>query len=172
MRILITGGSGRVGGHVARQLAENHQVTATGRSLKPQNSDQATWRQADLADPEPWPSLLGGVDAAFLFPAFGHTQHFIDAAAQAGLRKLSATPEAFRHGVSAADIAVSKPALRTVPTSGAPPACETTVRSPPSMRTRGYGPIRFFTRKALLSVQSTGPWTSPIVASQKPSVLI
>jgi hypothetical protein len=56
-----------------------------------------------------------------------------------------------------ADIAVSKPALRTVSTSSTPPACETTVRPPPSMRTRGYDPIRFFTGRVLLSVQPTGP---------------
>lgn len=57
----------------------------------------------------------------------------------------SCTARAFRHGARDADIAVSRPALRTVSTSSTPPACETTARPPPSMRTRGYDPIRFFT---------------------------
>ncbi|MGY3677790.1 hypothetical protein ACVWXU_001413 [Streptomyces sp. TE33382] len=47
------------------------------------------------------------------------------------------TARAFRHGVSAPDIAVSNPALRTVSTSSTPPACETTARPPPSVRTHG-----------------------------------
>lgn len=69
----------------------------------------------------------------------------------------SCTARAFRHGVSAADIAPSRPALRTVSTSSTPPACETTARPPPSMRTRGYNPIRLLTWRVLLSVQPTGP---------------
>ncbi|WP_137826856.1 NAD(P)H-binding protein [Brevibacterium sp. 2SA] len=88
MKILITGASGRVGGHVTRFLADSHEVTATTRSYPPRGAHQVAWRKADLADPEPWTALLNDVDAAFLFPAFGHTQHFIDAATRVGLPKL------------------------------------------------------------------------------------
>ncbi len=49
----------------------------------------------------------------------------------------SCTARGFRHGVSAADIAVPRPTLRTVSTSRTPPACETTARPPPSTRTHG-----------------------------------
>lgn len=92
MRILITGASGRVGRHVVTQLAKHHQLTATGRSAQSPthvgNASGVAWHQADLADPMPWPALLHGIDAAFLFPAFGHTQDFIKAAIEAGLPKL------------------------------------------------------------------------------------
>lgn len=92
MRILVTGASGHVGRHLVRQLADHHHVTATGRSAQPpesvSNTSSVAWRQADLADPKPWPALLDGTEAAFLFPAFGHTQDFIEAATHAGLRKL------------------------------------------------------------------------------------
>jgi len=57
----------------------------------------------------------------------------------------SCTARGLRHGVSAADIAVSRPDLRTVSTSSTAPACETTPRSPASTRTRGYDPLRSFT---------------------------
>lgn len=43
----------------------------------------------------------------------------------------------FRQGASAADMARSRPALRTVSTSSTEPACETTAR--PSSRTRTWG---------------------------------
>ncbi len=49
----------------------------------------------------------------------------------------SGTARGRRHGVSAADIALSRPGLRAVSTSSTPPACETTPLPPPSMRTRG-----------------------------------
>lgn len=92
MRILVTGASGRVGRHVVHELAQHHQLTATGRSPQPPTQASSTssvaWHQADLADPTPWPALLEGIDAAFLFPAFGHTQDFIEAAVEAGLPKL------------------------------------------------------------------------------------
>ena len=92
MRILVTWASGRVGRHVVRQLAQQHALTATGRSAQPTPSAgicrSVAWHQADLTDPEPWPALLDGIEAALLFPAFGHTQHFIAAAIAAGLPKL------------------------------------------------------------------------------------
>lgn len=69
----------------------------------------------------------------------------------------SCTARSLRHGVSAADIAVSRPVLRTVSTSSTAPVCETTPRPPPSTRTRGYNPIRLLTWRVLLSVQPTGP---------------
>lgn len=90
MRMLITGASGRVGRHVVRLLAERHQVIATGRGTRPRGLPQrAEWRQADLADPRPWTGLLAGVGGAFLFPAFGHTRDFLDAAAQVGVNRLA-----------------------------------------------------------------------------------
>lgn len=88
MRILITGATGRVGHHVVRHLADHHTVTAVARTSATRLPDGVTWRAADLADPEPWPALLKDVDAALLFPAFGHTHHFIDAAKAADLQKL------------------------------------------------------------------------------------
>lgn len=88
MKILITGATGRVGSHLVRQLAEHHHVAATGRTVHPRTQGRVTWHRADLADPQPWTALLDDVDAAFLFPAFGHTHHFIDAATEVGLQKL------------------------------------------------------------------------------------
>lgn len=49
----------------------------------------------------------------------------------------SCTARGLRHGSSAADIAASRPVLRTVSTSSTAPVCETTPRPRPSMRTRG-----------------------------------
>lgn len=57
----------------------------------------------------------------------------------------SCTARVLRHGANAADIAVSRPLLRTVSTNNTAPACETAPRPPPSTRTRGYDPILFFT---------------------------
>lgn len=88
MKILVTGATGHVGTHVVRELAASHDVIATGRTVIPHTSNRLTWQQADLADATPWPRLLEDVDAAFLFPAFGHTQSFIDAATETGLPKL------------------------------------------------------------------------------------
>ncbi len=89
MRMLITGASGRVGRQVVRLLADRHQIIATGRGTRPHDLPQrAEWRQADLADSTPWPRLLDRVDAAFLFPVFGHTQGFLVAAAEANLDRL------------------------------------------------------------------------------------
>ncbi|WP_237287551.1 hypothetical protein [Streptomyces malaysiensis] len=47
-------------------------------------------------------------------------------------------------------------------------------RPPPSTRTRGYDPIRFFTWEVLPPSQPTGPSASPVVAGQKqlPTFLI
>ncbi|MET9735204.1 NAD(P)H-binding protein [Streptomyces sp. NPDC006458] len=88
MKILITGATGRVGSHLVRQLAEHHHIAATGRTVHPRTQGRVTWHRADLADPQLWTALLDDVDAAFLFPAFGHTHHFIDAATEVGLQKL------------------------------------------------------------------------------------
>lgn len=57
--------------------------------------------------------------------------------------------------------AVSRPALRTVSTSSTPPACGTTARSPPSVRTRGYDSIRFFTLESLFSGSQQDPRQVP-----------
>lgn len=92
MKILITGATGRVGRHVLEEVAPNADVTATTRATPPATAlarrAECTWQQADLAAPTPWRALLDGVDAAFLFPAFGQTQHFIDAARDTGLPRL------------------------------------------------------------------------------------
>jgi hypothetical protein len=69
----------------------------------------------------------------------------------------SCTARGLLHGRSAADIAVSRPVLRTVSTSSTPPACETTAAPSPWTRIGGYDPIRFFTWRVLLSLQLTGP---------------
>lgn len=91
MNILVTGATGRVGTHVVQALIDKAHVTATSRSPRTGGSaDQPhlAWVQADLADPQPWRTLLEGADAAFLFPAFGQTQPFIDAARDTHLPRL------------------------------------------------------------------------------------
>ena len=78
-------------------------------------------------------------------------------------------PPNFRHGVSAADIAESRPVLRTVSTSSTPPACETTVRPPPSC---GHGgTTRYASWRVLLSCDDLDPGhVSPLQATSTPRV--
>lgn len=79
----------------------------------------------------------------------------------------SCTARGLRHGINAADIAASRPVLRTVSTSSAPPACETTVPTSSRTRARGYDPIRLLTRGVLLSLRLTGPSARRIVAPMR-----
>jgi hypothetical protein len=51
--------------------------------------------------------------------------------------------------------------LRIVSTSSTPPAWETTPRPQPSVRTRGYDPIRLLTWRVLLSCDDLDPRQVP-----------
>ncbi|MDJ0363419.1 NAD(P)H-binding protein [Rhodococcus sp. H29-C3] len=88
MKILVTGATGRVGRQLVEELAGHEVIATTSKQTPPDVVDGRRWLQADLSDPTPWPRLIQNCDAAFLFPAFGHTQAFIDAAARVGLPKL------------------------------------------------------------------------------------
>ncbi|CAI2718384.1 2-alkyl-3-oxoalkanoate reductase [Nitrospina watsonii] len=66
MNILVTGGSGFLGGHIARRLhALGHQVTALGRRSHPDLSPGIDFIKADLGDREAVISACRGRDAVF-----------------------------------------------------------------------------------------------------------
>ena len=87
MKILVTGATGTVGGHVARQLSgRGHQVVALVRD--PARADlpaEVGLRQGDLTDPAAVGRALNGVDRAYLTMADDNGAVFARAAADAGL---------------------------------------------------------------------------------------
>ena len=88
MRILVTGATGTVGGHVARQLSgRGHQIVALvrdpGRSDLPADIGVV---KGDLTDAAAVREALTGVDRAFLNMADDNGAVFARVAAQAGVR--------------------------------------------------------------------------------------
>jgi UDP-glucose 4-epimerase len=61
MRILLTGGTGFVGGHLLPHVAERHEVFALTRSTPAQGGEGVTWVEQDLA--QPLESLPEQIDA-------------------------------------------------------------------------------------------------------------
>ncbi|TKA06399.1 SDR family oxidoreductase [Actinacidiphila oryziradicis] len=87
MKILVTGATGTVGGHVARQLSgSGHQLVALVRD--PSKADlpaDITIVEGDLTDPSAVRRALDGTDRAFLNMADDNGAVFAEAAAKAGL---------------------------------------------------------------------------------------
>lgn len=87
MKILVTGATGTVGGHVARQLSgRGHQIVALVRD--PARADlpgDVTLVEGDLTDPDDTRRALHGVDRAFLNMADDNGAVFAQAAADAAL---------------------------------------------------------------------------------------
>ena len=87
MKILVTGATGTVGGHVARQLSgRGHQVVALVRD--PARADlpaEVGLIPGDLTDPVAVGKVLDGVDRAYLTMADDNGTVFARAAADAGL---------------------------------------------------------------------------------------
>ncbi len=65
MRVVVTGATGFIGGHVARRLAAaGHEVVGTGRRETASTTDAGAYVQWDLGDPAaPPPAELHGADA-------------------------------------------------------------------------------------------------------------
>jgi uncharacterized protein YbjT (DUF2867 family) len=87
MKILVTGATGTVGGHVARQLSgSGHQLVALVRD--PSKADlpaDITVVEGDLTDASAVGQALDGTDRAFLNMADDNGAVFAEAAAKAGL---------------------------------------------------------------------------------------
>ena len=66
MNVLVTGGGGFLGSHLARRLAElGHRVSVLGRSRYPELPGSITAIQADLRDPEAVSGACRGQDSVF-----------------------------------------------------------------------------------------------------------
>ncbi|MBB6098567.1 uncharacterized protein YbjT (DUF2867 family) [Deinobacterium chartae] len=94
MRVLVTGGRGRLGSNVVRHL-QQHGVTVRvmSRSPRPQGSDRLEWVQLDLNGPGSLEAALAGVDTVVHAatdgrPAFeeASTARLLEASRQAGVK--------------------------------------------------------------------------------------
>ncbi|GIH14244.1 NAD(P)H-binding protein [Rugosimonospora africana] len=94
--ILVTGGTGNVGGSVIRQLLDAGEqvrvVTRTDAATRASRGrtipDGVEVVPGDLRQPQTLRTALTGVDRAFLFPVFDAVDGFLDAARQADLRQV------------------------------------------------------------------------------------
>jgi uncharacterized protein YbjT (DUF2867 family) len=104
MRIAITGGTGFVGGHLARRFAENsHEVVLLGRRLRGVVPGNMKFVANDLMSADRLTSVFAGCDAiahcAGINREIGHqtyqrvhieaTRNVVEAARRAGVRKIS-----------------------------------------------------------------------------------
>ncbi|YCK38230.1 NAD(P)H-binding protein [Actinomadura sp. ATCC 39365] len=86
--ILVTGGTGNVGGNVVRQLLDaGEKVRVITRDPgKVSFPDDVEVVSGDLAQPETLAAALSGAERAFLFPVFGAVEGFLEASKEAGLQ--------------------------------------------------------------------------------------
>lgn len=64
-KILLTGASGYIGGHLKAQLKENYEIIAISRNTKNKENEQnVTWKAADLFDLDEIAEVMEGVDTA------------------------------------------------------------------------------------------------------------
>ncbi|MBF2756774.1 NAD(P)H-binding protein [Staphylococcus sp. GDY8P57P] len=64
-KILLTGASGYIGGHLKAQLKENYEIIAISRNTKNKENEQnVTWKAADLFDLDEITKVMEGVDTA------------------------------------------------------------------------------------------------------------
>jgi uncharacterized protein YbjT (DUF2867 family) len=85
MKILVTGATGTVGGHIVRRL-QGHEVVALVRDPSAAMPAGVTPITGDLTDRDDVDRALQGVDRAFLILADDSGAVFAEAAAQAGLQ--------------------------------------------------------------------------------------
>ena len=64
-KILLTGASGYIGGHLKDQLKIHHDIIATSRNTSnKENEENVTWKVADLFDLDEITEVMEGVDTA------------------------------------------------------------------------------------------------------------
>jgi dTDP-L-rhamnose 4-epimerase len=92
MRVVVTGGAGFIGAHIAGKLAdENHSVVVldsldpAAHATTPERVQGVEYHRGDIRDPEVWPALLAGADAVChqagrvgLGLDFGDVQDYVD----------------------------------------------------------------------------------------------
>lgn len=64
-KVLLTGASGYIGGHLKEKLKENHEIIAISRhTSNKENEENVTWKSADLFDLNEITEVMEGVDTA------------------------------------------------------------------------------------------------------------
>ncbi|PNZ65650.1 NAD-dependent epimerase/dehydratase family protein [Staphylococcus croceilyticus] len=64
-KVLLTGASGYIGGHLKEQLKENHEIIAISRHADSKEDEQnVTWKAADLFDLDEITEVMEGIDTA------------------------------------------------------------------------------------------------------------
>ncbi|MCE5089465.1 NAD(P)H-binding protein [Staphylococcus devriesei] len=64
-KVLLTGASGYIGGHLKEQLKDNHEIIAISRNVdNKENEHNVTWKAADLFDIDEITEVMEGVDTA------------------------------------------------------------------------------------------------------------
>lgn len=64
-KILLTGASGYIGGHLKDKLKDQHEIIAISRNTSnKQNEENVTWKSADLFDLDEITEVMEGIDTA------------------------------------------------------------------------------------------------------------
>ena len=64
-KVLLTGASGYIGGHLKEQLKENHEIIAISRHADSKEDEKnVTWKAADLFDLDEITEVMEGIDTA------------------------------------------------------------------------------------------------------------
>ncbi|SUM67909.1 NAD-dependent epimerase/dehydratase, putative [Staphylococcus saccharolyticus] len=64
-KILLTGASGYIGGHLKDKLKKEHEIIAISRNISNKDNEQnVTWKAADLFDLDEITKVMEGIDTA------------------------------------------------------------------------------------------------------------